>query len=58
MATGRRVKKSLKDRPKYKQERSLKNRRKKAKLAGKQRKSRNRAKAKRQKRTGRKRIGL
>jgi hypothetical protein len=58
MATGRRTKRRLKDRPKYKQDRSLKNRRKKAKLSAKQKRSRGRAKAKRQKRTGRKRIGM
>jgi len=58
MATGQRTKSSLKDRPKYKQERSLKNRRKKNRLAAKQRRSRNRAKAKCRKRTGRKRIGM
>ena len=58
MASGTRTKSSLKDRPKYKQERSLKNRRKKNKAAAKQRRSRGRAKAKRQKRTGRKRIGM
>ncbi len=51
MAT-RRTKKSIKTRPKYKQERALKCRRKKAKLAGAQKKGRSRAKARRQKRGG------
>ncbi len=58
MATGRRTKSTLKARPKYKQDRSLKNRRKKAKLAAKYARNRKRSKAKRQKRTGRKRIGM
>ena len=49
-----RTKKSIKSRPQYKQDRSLKTRRKKAKLAAAQKKGRNRAKAKRQKRNGRK----
>jgi hypothetical protein len=57
MASGTRTKSSLKDRPKYKQERSLKNRRKKNKLAAKRRRSLTRAKARRRKRTGRKKIG-
>lgn len=51
MAT-QRTKKSLKSRPKYKQERSLKNRRKKAKLAASRKRSLNRAKKRRQKRSG------
>lgn len=50
----RRTKKSVRNRPKYKQERALKCRRKKAKLAAAQKKGRNRSKARRQKRTGRK----
>lgn len=49
-----RTKKSIKSRPKYKQDRALKTRRKKAKLAAAQKKGRNRAKTKRQKRNGRK----
>lgn len=49
-----RTKKSIKSRPKYKQERALKTRRKKAKLAAAQKKGRNRSKARRQKRSGRK----
>lgn len=53
MAT-RRTKKSVKSRPQYKQDRALKCRRKKAKLAGAQKKGRNRAKARRQKRSGKK----
>jgi hypothetical protein len=57
MATGRRTKRKLKNRPKYKQHRTLKARRKKAGLNASQRRSRARAKAKRQKRTGRKKIG-
>jgi hypothetical protein len=58
MATGRRNKKSLKSRPKYKQERSLATRRKKAKKAAKRRSSLHKTKAKRKKRTGRKKIGM
>jgi hypothetical protein len=48
----RRSKKSLSSRPKYKQERSLKNRRTKAKLAGRRKKSVNRIKAARARRGG------
>lgn len=47
-----RSKKSVKSRPKYKQERALKCRRKKAKKAAQARKGRNRSKARRQKRGG------
>ena len=49
-----RTKKSISTRPKYKQDRALKNRRKKAKLAAAQKKGRNRAKARRQKRSAKK----
>lgn len=48
----RRTKKSIKNRPKYQQDRALKTRRKKAKLAGRRRKGLNRAKARRRKRSG------
>ena len=49
MAT-RRTKKTLKRRPKYKQERSLKNRRIKAKMAGAKKRSTNKIKARRKRR--------
>jgi hypothetical protein len=53
-----RTKSSIKDRPKHKQERALKGRRMKAKAAARKRRSLTRAKKKRQKRTGRKKIGV
>jgi hypothetical protein len=43
----RRTKKTLKDRPKYRQERALKNRRKKAKKAASRKRSINKIKARR-----------
>ena len=51
MATGRRTKKTIKSRPKYKQERSLKTRRRKAKAAGAKKRAFNRAKKRRQARS-------
>ena len=47
MATGRRTKRSIKSRPKYKQERSLATRRRKAKLRGARKRGANRARARR-----------
>ena len=57
MATGRRTKKKLSSRPKYKQKRMLKDRRMKAKKAAAHKRGTNRAKKRRAKRavTGRKR---
>jgi hypothetical protein len=50
VATGRRVKKSVKSRPKVKQERALKARRRNAKLAAARKKSRNGIKERRKRR--------
>lgn len=50
VATARRTKRSLKDRPKHIQARALRTRRRKAKLAAKRRRSRNTIKARRQRR--------
>lgn len=47
MATGKRTKSSLKSRPKYRQERSLRNRRRKAKKAGRHKRGLNRSRARR-----------
>jgi hypothetical protein len=50
VATARRTKRNLKDRPKHRQERALRTRRRKAKLAAKRKKSRNNIKARRRRR--------
>jgi hypothetical protein len=50
VATGRRVKKTVKSRPKVKQERALKTRRRNAKLAAARKKSRNGIKERRKRR--------
>lgn len=50
VATGRRTKRSIKDRPKHRQERALRTRRRKAKLAASRKRSKGKAKAKRQRR--------
>lgn len=54
MAAGRRTKRKLKDRPKYKRDRSLKDRRMKAKKAGAHKRGLGRAKKRRKARTARK----
>lgn len=54
MAAGQRSKRKLKDRPKYKRERSLKDRRMKAKKAAAHKRGLGRAKKRRKARTARK----
>lgn len=53
MATGKRSKRSLKSRPKYRQERALANRRKKAKQAAAHKRGLNRSRARRRNRKSR-----
>lgn len=53
MATGRRTKRSISNRPKYRQERALKTRRRKAKLAASRKRGLNRSRARRRTRQGR-----
>lgn len=50
MATGRRTKRSLEDRPKHRQERALRTRRRKAKARAAHKRGLNRAKARRRSR--------
>lgn len=54
MAAGKRTKRKLKDRPKYKRDRSLKDRRMKAKKAGAHKRGLGRVKKRRKARTARK----
>ncbi|ACY17454.1 hypothetical protein Hoch_4965 [Haliangium ochraceum DSM 14365] len=53
MATGRRTKRSLKDRPKHRQARALKTRRRKAKQAASRKRGLNKSRARRRTRQGR-----
>lgn len=49
MATGRRIKRSIKDRPKYRRERALKTRRRKAKARAAHKRGLHRSRARRRK---------